>query len=422
MMGFLPTIYKTVRIFFLGNLPIDWGFNIASQLAWVNIIYEVLQEAIILPLFYIMGKSISNKKELANKIKTGIVAIFGIYGLLSIIIIVFADPLIVLMSQKKELISATVTYIRIETIASIFLIVVQFLVLILITIKTNKYLYAVLLLQMFLTILSDTFLISSLPISLDLGVNGIAIGNIFVNLILLFAVLLFLKNEGYNINLKEKTSYSWMREWIKIGAYSGFESFVRNAAFILMVLRMVNVVGEQGTFWVANNFIWGWLLLPILQLGQLVKRDCGSSGNTAIKQNTLGYFVITGIIIFIWLITMPFWNLFIKNFMNIKNYNDVYWLATISIVFYVAFAFNNVIDSIFYGIGKTNYMLFQSIVINTIFYGTLFVLYLIGIYKPTLNLIAVMFAAGIALDSLLTYIMFVWMLKKRKISIMNSII
>ena len=34
----LPTVYTTVRINFLGDLPGDWGFNIASQLAWVNLI------------------------------------------------------------------------------------------------------------------------------------------------------------------------------------------------------------------------------------------------------------------------------------------------------------------------------------------------------------------------------------------------
>lgn len=421
IMGFIPTIYNTVRIFFLGDLPIDWGFNIASQLAWVNVVYEVLQEAIMLPLFYLMGKSLSEKTELTNKIKTGLIATFGIYGFLAIIIILFSEPLTVFMSQKPELISATVTYIRIESIASIFMTVVQFLVLVLITIKKDKYLYAVLVLQMFLTILSDTFLVSSLTISLDLGVNGIAISNIFVNIILFFVVLALLNNEGYKISLRGKVSYSWMRDWIKVGGYSGLESFVRNFAFMLMVIRMVNVVGEQGTFWVANNFIWGWLLLPILQLGQLVKRDCGVSANNAIKQKTLGYFAITGIIIIIWLITIPFWDSFIKNIMNVENHTDVYWIALISVVFYIAFAFNNVIDSIFYGIGKTNYMLFQSITVNTLFYGTAFVLYSTGIYTPTLTLIAIMFAMGIAFDSLLTYIMFVWMLKKRKISIFDSI-
>lgn len=422
IIGIIPTIYRTVRIYFLGSLPMDWGFNIASQLAWVNVIYEVLQEAIMLPLFYLMGKSLSDKTELANKIKTGLLVTFGIYVLISAVLILCAEPLIVFMSQKSELISATVTYIRLETVASIFLTVVQFMLLILITIKKDKYLYAFLLLQMVLTILSDTFLISKLPISLDLGVNGIAIGNIIVNVILLLIVIQFLKIEGYKIDFKEKSSFSWMREWLTVGGYSGLESFVRNAAFMLMVIRMVNVVGEQGTFWVANSFIWGWLLWPVLQLGQLVKRDCGEYGNEAIKQKTLGYFTITGMIVIIWLITLPFWNMFIKNVMNISNYEDVYWIALVSVFFYITFAFNNVIDSVFYGIGKTNYMLFQSVVINSVFYGTLFILYLLGIYKPTLGLIAVMFAAGIAFDSLLTYLMFIWMLKKRKISIIKSII
>ncbi len=416
-MGFIPTIYTTVRIFFLGNMPTDWGLNIASQLSWINLIYEVLQEAIILPLFYLMGKSIADKSILTNKIKTGLIVTFGIYGSISVVVIIFVKPLITLMSQKQYLISATAAYIRLEAIASILFTVARFLLLVLIMLKKNKQLYAILIIQMLLTVFSDIFLVSSLPISFDLGVNGIAIGNIIVNTVLLITVIFFLNNEGYRIDLKGKISFGWMKEWLKVGGYSGLESFVRNAAFMLMVIRMVNVVGEQGTFWVANNFIWGWLLLPILQLGQLIKRDCGASGDRAIKQKTIGYFVLTGIIVIIWLFTMPFWDSFIKNVMNVKNYTDVYWIALISVIFYITFAFNNVIDSIFYGIGKTNYMLFQSIVINTLFYGTLFILYKAGIYKPTLNLIALMFGAGIAFDSALTYVMFVWMLKKHKISI-----
>jgi hypothetical protein len=70
--------------------------------------------------------------------------------------------------------------------------------------------------------------------------------------------------------------------------------------------------------------------------------------------------------------------------------------------------------------GKTEYMLFQSIVINTLFYGTLFILYVTGLYVPTLELIALMFAAGIAFDSLLTYGMFYWMLKKKNILILEK--
>jgi hypothetical protein len=30
-----------------------------------------------------------------------------------------------------------------------------------------------------------------------------------------------------------------------------------------MVIRLVKIVQEQGTFWVTSSFIWGWLLIPM---------------------------------------------------------------------------------------------------------------------------------------------------------------
>ena len=416
-MGLLPTLYTTLRIHFLGNLPTDWGYNIASQLSWVSLVYEILQEAIMLPLFYIMGKSLSDKAQLENKITTGLIVTFSIYGLVSLFLMIFAKPLIVFMSQKTEIVQATANYIRLETVASIFMTLSQFILLVLITIKKEGHLLSYLAIQMVLTMLFDTFLVSTLPISLNIGVNGIAISNIIVNFILVLLGLALLSKEGYHFSRSSRLSFDWMREWLKIGGYSGLESLVRNLAFMLMVVRMVNVVGQQGTFWTANAFIWNWLLLPITQLGQLVKRDCGANGLKAVKDRTLGYFGLTVLFVLAWVITIPLWKPFLQYVMNIPNYLDVYRIALISLAFYVTFAFNNVIDSVFYGLGKTNYMLFQSIVINTLFYGTLFILYVAGIYKPTLDLIAIMFAAGIAFDSLLTYGMFGWMLKKTGITL-----
>ena len=252
VLALIPTTYTTVRIHFLGDLPSDWGFNIASQLTWVNVAYEVVQEAIILPLFYLMGKSLQDKRDLENKIQSGLIVTAAIYLAMSLILIITARPIVEFMSQKNELISATVNYIRIETIASIFSTLVQFLLLVLITIKKERYLIWILLVQMVFTITLDTFFISTLSFSLDLGVNGIAYSNIIVNLSLVALALFLLNREGYRIIPLNRLRFGWMREWVNVGGYSGIESFVRNAAFTLMVVRMVNVVGEQGTFWAAS--------------------------------------------------------------------------------------------------------------------------------------------------------------------------
>ena len=47
VLGLVPTVYTTVRVFFLGQLPGEYSFSIAGQLSWVNLLYEILSEAIV---------------------------------------------------------------------------------------------------------------------------------------------------------------------------------------------------------------------------------------------------------------------------------------------------------------------------------------------------------------------------------------
>lgn len=413
LMGLIPTIYTTVRVFLLEGFPNDWGVNIASQMAWVGLLYEIMQEALILPLFFIIGKELLNKKEFDKRITTGFIIIGCAYALLSLAIFVFARQLTIWMAQNQELVDATVNYIRLETIASVFSILLKYCIIIFTLLNKDKLMYAILGAQMVLTITLDFLFLSKYNFSLNLGVNGIAITNIISNAGLLVLAVFILYRSGVKILNFKNISFDWVSEYSTVAMYSGVETLIRNLAFMYMVVRMVNVVGEQGTFWVTNNFIWGWLLLPILQLGELIKRDVAEDDKTI---NMRGYIALTSIIIIVWIITIPLWKMFMQNAMNISNFQTVYKLALLSLGFYMVFAFNNIIDSIFYGIGRSEYMLFQSVVVNTLFYGTLFVLFKMGIYQPTLVLIAVMFAAGIAVDSILTFVMYFVLNKKGKIT------
>jgi len=418
--GIVPTLYTTVRIFLLGQLPNSYSFSIAGQLQWVSVFYEVLQEAIILPLFFFIGAVVSNKDQLVNRIKTALLFTVGVYFTLSLIIFIFARPLVVFMAQDQSIISETVKFIRIETIAQIFMTSVKFVLVVLVTIKKDKNLYIVLLLQLLLTVFFDVLLFSTLPFSLNAGVYGIPTSNIIVNAIIFMFSIWLMKKNDVNIFVKSKLDFKWFPILYKVGGLSGLETLVRNAAFVLMVVRMVNMVGEQGTFWVANNFIWGWLLLPVIQLGELIKSNCGEEGFKAVKSKSLGYFTITLAIVILWFVSIPIWKPFMKDILQYSGYLDVYRIALISLGFYVLFAFNNVIDNIFYGLGKTDYMLIQSVLVNTLFYGTLFILFKVGIYQPNLMLIALMFALGIAIDAGITAVIFVWMLKKKRVNILNN--
>lgn len=414
IINLIPTIYTTVRIFFIGNIPSDWGFNIASQLAWVNVLYEIIQEAIILPLFYLIGNSLNNKKEIENKLKSGLITAFLIYFFFSVILFIFSKDLLIIMSQKDSILNASVLYIRIESIAIMVSIFYKFISIFLISLNKIKELFILLVCQMIMTIFSDVFLVSSLPISYNLGVNGIAVGNILVNFLLFIISIILLKQDGINIFSKNKLSFSWQKDWLKVGRLSGLESLVRNVAFIIMILKMINLVEEQGTFWVANNFIWGWLLIPVMALGSLIKRNVSEQYETA-KTMFSTYILITIGIILLWLLTIPFWEIFIFKVMNIADFQAVYHVIIISIIFYVIFSLNNVVDSIFYGLGRTDLMLYQSLIVNMSFFGAAFILFKLGIFVPSLDRIAIMFGLGISLDSLITFIMYFYLYNKNRL-------
>ncbi|ORX85980.1 hypothetical protein BCR32DRAFT_290326 [Anaeromyces robustus] len=441
ILAFIPTIYTTLRIYFIGQLPSEYSYSIAGQLSWVNLIFEIIQEAIILPLFYFIGEAIHQTKELINRIKTGLLVTFIIYTLLAITIIIFIHPLLNWMSVSSELKTESATYIRIEVIANIFSTMVDFILVVLITISKEKYLYIFTFLKLILCLLVDLFLVSNLSCSLNLGINGIGYSNIIVNVVLWLVSLYILKYEGYSIfsqgnqgkgkkgknyddddddDSDEKMSFGWMKSFGQKGLVSGLESLIRNYTYMAMISKMVNVVNEQGTYWVANNFIWGWLLIPITQLGELIKKDCGTGNKKSVKKLSLSYFTITIIVCILWLISIPLWKPFMIHVLDYKNDIDtLYTLVLILIGFYILYAIQNVFDSTFYGLGKIWYMFFESVVTNTLYYGTAYILYKANIWTPTLNGIAILFGCGNAFDSIVSFLAYLFLLKHEKINILD---
>lgn len=418
LLGFVPTVYTTVRVFFLGQLPGDWSFSIAGQLSWVNLIYEILNEAIILPLFYFMGKVKDDQNQFTNRVCTGMLISLGIYAGLSVAVQVFAEPMLKWMAADTSILAASASYIRIESVANIFSVLSQFALVTLVSVNKSKYLYILTGARLILCLAVDTFLVSALPISANLGVNGIGYSNIIVNAFLFVVSLLLLARENIYVFTKRKLDFSWTRELTKIGGVSGIESFVRNVAYMVMITRMVNVVGQQGTYWVANNFIWGWLLLPVIQLGELIKQEVATDKEN-IRRNSVGYFTITALIAALWFAGIPVWKPFMTNVLGFSDVDQLFELVLLLVGFYVLYAVQNVFDSTFYGLGKTHYMLMESVVTNTVYYGAAFLLYITGVWTPTLMGIALLFGFGNAFDSVVSLVVYIHMLRKQRINLLD---
>ncbi|MBB1466539.1 multidrug transporter [Vibrio splendidus] len=421
--SFIPLIYATTRIYFLGSIESPWAYSIAAQVAWLNVGYEVLHEALFIPLAFIFGKVVSDDRKFQERVSLGLKIIVISYFLVTAVVLWFTPIFVTAMQQQKELFTTTVQYIRLESLAILLSSVYAFLSLVLVLKNQKKTLYKLLVVQMILTILCDALFVSQLPISFELGVHGIAFSNIIVNLIIAAVAITYLIRLGVSLKFGQsnRNKNIWLKEWVVIGWKSGLESFVRNAAFIVMILQLVNQVQQAGTFWVANQFIWGWLLLPILALGQLVKQDAATNKGLSIERIN-GYFWLTVGVIVAWAITIPMWDGFISSVMGVKSSGPIIDLVWLLVGFYVVFSFNNVIDSYFYGIGRTDLMLYQSLVVNSVFYGGAFVCYQAGIFVPTLQTIGLMFGLGITLDAMITWALYLMLRRQQSLSQCESLL
>ena len=205
---------------------------------------------------------------------------------------------------------------------------------------------------------------------------------------------------------REGHDYSWMRSWWDVGKYSGVDSFVRNLFYMIFIVKMMNVVEEQGTYWVANGFIWGWLLLPFYPLADLLKQDTSGPNLINHKEKTYAYFGIATAMCILWIVTIPLWDTFVSDVLNASDYEKIVDLVLILLPFYILFSYNTLMDSVFYGKGRTELLAIQSIITNVSVYGTAFVLFRMDVFSPTLTTIALLFGTGIAVDSIVTFSMY----------------
>ena len=140
-------------------------------------------------------------------------------------------------------------------------------------------------------------------------------------------------------------------------------------------------------------------------MGELIKRNSAEAPADTLRMLP-AYLIISLGVILAWLATSPFWRPFLQNILAIENPDKVLYLVRLSLIFYMVFTFNNVIDSIFYGLGRTDLMLIQSLLVNILLYGSAYLLYYLGVFEPTLTSITILFGLGISFDTIITLVLF----------------
>ena len=396
-LSLIPAIYQTVKTFIISTNDNGAAFDVIGQMEWFDLINETLQAFLIIPLYSVLNKIFKNDEDnfASHTFKAGL-ASFVIYALFSIGILIYGVVLIKAMNPAEIDVSATNTYLQLETVAFMVGITVGFINVVFVVVGKTKNVYIFLSISTVLSVISDFILIP------NFGVYGVAISNVIVNSILAIVGFTLLYRQKYiKFAWFNKSDLPVLKEWAKVGVFSGTQQFIDNLVYAVMVCKMVNMVAAQGNYWIANNFIWGWMLIPVTALSEVIRRDCKDGYKNLVQSN---YYAIGVSIVLLWAVSIPLWNPFFKYAERLSNADEIFTIVLKLAPFYVAYIGCSIIDNIFVGLGKTHYNAINSLIINVVYYGIFFVLYLTKTITFTMDVIILMFGFGMVLHLVISII------------------
>lgn len=403
-LSLVPAIYQTIRTALAYVNTSASGIDIIGQMEWYDLIDETLKALLIIPLYSILNRvNKEDNKNFSRFAFISLIIVFTLYFIFNIGVFFYGTSLIKVMNPSEVNIVAIKQYLELETIAFMIGIIPTFFNVIFVTINKAKNVYIFLIIQAILGIIGDFILIP------NLGVNGIAINNIITNSILAVAgfITLFLEKQ-ITPSWFNKGDSKLIVNWSKIGLFSGLQQFIDNIVYALMISRMVNLVAESGNYWVANNFIWGWLLIPISALSEIIKSDYKEEKNT----NRSNYLMIVAFSIITWIITIPLWKPFLRYVERIDNYQDIFSIIIKLWPFYIAYSLCIIPDSIFIGKGKIQYNVINSILVNFVYYGIWFILYITNSIQFNMLIIIMMFGFGMVFHLIISVVE-LWVFDKK---------
>lgn len=364
----VPSIYTLIRMNIVAVSNAD--INILGQMEWFDLIDEIIVTTLTVPLYFLLKPSHSDK----HKNGSALLIAFGIYTIFTVVIALNVNSIAAFMEAEYAS-----QFLFLQSIAMLIKFITSFVIIICTLNEKVKTINVLILTKIICLIVFDVLLIPKL---VDVGA---AYSEIVANIII--AVLSTLILFKYNLLSFKKLTFSWTIDWMKIGMFAGLQIFIDNIFYAIMICKMVNAVSESGNYWVANNFIWGWLLVPVLCISEIVKKN---DLETLTFKNSWSYCsVIAGV----WIISIPLWKPFITHAMAIEA-NEILNILYILVPFYLTYLPSTIIDSWFVSKGKVIYNSINSLIVNVVYYGVLYVLFQKNIFETNMNFIIYMFGVG----------------------------
>lgn len=364
----ISSVYNVIRMGIISINQVD--INILGQMEWFDLIDEIFVTTLIVPLFSLLKPNSSSKEK--NGIAFAIS--LGIYTIFAVIISTY-------VSNISEFMNAEFAseYLKLQTFSLLIGFISTFCIMLLTLYNDFKMVAILTIVKLAILCVLDFIYIG---VFLEVGASySEIITNSLIGIIALMIVYIRKYIGLGRVNLH------WLKDYLKIGLFSGLQIFLDNFIYAIMICKMVNSVSESGNYWIANNFIWGWLLIPIMVITEIIKKN---NLEKLEFKNTWKYGLIVGVL---WLISVPGWRWFIINVMY-SDANTILNILYPLVPFYIAYVISSFIDGWFISKGKTVYNTINSFLVNMIYYGIAFILFNKGLFELNITFVILLFGFG----------------------------
>jgi len=406
----IPKFYDLSNVYWIGRISMD-ALAITEQYEFIAVTIEIVNEMIPFGILALIAQNYHNREKVIEILKAGLIIQIIFSLIVTGIVIFFTKDFVTTIGTPAEIVSLTSEYLFLKSIALPFEAVAYILLIAIKSLQKGKEALILVTLSVIVNMLLDLFLISNTPVSLHLGIQGVAIGYVVSK------VLLMVISVTYVIHLLQLDITTIIRtQWrdhiaplFRIGGWTGLDSLVRNVGYMGLLL-VLNVMGtsEFGGYGLAMWVMWT-LLIPVLALGEGTSVIVGNFFGERRYADLLNIVKTSMVLVIVIMLAIAmigiFWWQSLSTFFNPNPDMVTYSVATFwwLIIPYIGFGISTILRSIFYGTGQTRYIFYIACIINLGMLLPFVALIKMGIISASFTSVMMFYMISFLLDPILAY-------------------
>lgn len=406
----LPTFYSLSNTYWIGHIS-NSALAITEQYEFPSVIIEIVNQTIPFGILALVAQNFQDKDRVRTVLKAGFVFQFLASSALMLVMLLFTSQFVATIGTPLSIVSQTRSYLVLQALALPFN---SLSVLLLVAVKSMRKGRAALFLVLFSVVMNmalDLFLISDLPFSAHLGIDGSAMDYV-ASQAGFFAITASFAWRTFGPKWTTLSLSNWgsmLRPLLSIGGWTGLDSLVRNIGYIMVPLNVLNIIGVNpyGGYELAMTVMWT-VIIPVLAIVEgtqvTVGNYYGERDIRSLKRVLLTSFVlVAGIMTVIAIAGVFYWralsSFFNENPAMVQYSTATFWWMMFP---YVLYGLGQALQSVFYGTGKTRNIPFISGVCNFGLIMPFWVLTRLGVVTASFDNVMALFVVVFALDFAIT--------------------